>query len=82
VHDTRKCLGAHLVSSGRSNYLHISWKIQFFASVASSVAAPAARMDPLQQSHCGGFALVDVVVVDRRTQHRSSSVTAVSESPG
>ena len=79
--DTRKCLGVHLVSSGRSNYLHISLKIQFFASVASSVAAPAARMDPLQQSHCGGFALVDVVV-DRRTQRRSSSMTAVSESPG
>jgi len=68
-----------LVSSGRSNYLHISSKIQFFASVAFSVAASAARMDPPQQSHFGGFMMVDV---DRCTQPRSSSVTAASESLG
>jgi hypothetical protein len=83
VHDTRKYLGARLVSSGRLNYLHISLKIQFAASVASGVVASAAYMGPLQ-SHFGGFTLADVVVVnvDRCTRLHSSSVTAASESLG
>ena len=77
MHDTRKCLGARLVSFGHSNYLHISLKIQFFASVTSSVAASTARMDPPQQNH--EFTLVNV---DQRTQLHSSSVTEASESLG